>query len=78
MSEDQLVALLRRNWGVESAVPSVVVPLPSLIRFVAASYRSVGFAQGWATLLGETGRPLLLGLDRTERQMTYELGDVFK
>jgi hypothetical protein len=78
MDDDELVAHVRKQLGVPPPGVYVTVPLPVLLQFVACSYRSLGTSTGWALMLGDTGRPLLRELDRSERQMNYHLGDLFR
>jgi hypothetical protein len=78
VSDDVKALMLKKQWGIEEPQPVIAVPLLPLLRFVTAAYRSIGFGQGWATLLGETGRPLRTEMDRLERSLNCEAADIFR
>lgn len=77
MDDDLMVAMVKKQWGIDST-QMAVVPLLPLIRFLCQSYRMLGTAQGMVNLMGEAGVKWRADLDRMERNMNCELGEVFK
>jgi hypothetical protein len=76
LTEEQQVALLKKQWGRDKPEAFIVVPLRPLLRLVSTSYKSVGILEAVAVLSGDSGQKIRLEAERTERLLNMALDDL--
>ena len=78
MTDDELVAALKRKWGIASPSPEllIAVRVRSLLALINTASKTVGVGTGFGLLLGDSGRSLVQEMDKLDRTLRFQIDEL--